>query len=56
VTARQPNATDLVAPGDEITLGDPYHLSRRARVILALIALLLVISMTGLFIAGVIGW
>jgi hypothetical protein len=47
---------DPVAPGDEVTLGDPYHLSRAARTLLASIALILVVTMTALFITGVIHW
>jgi hypothetical protein len=48
--------TTQVLPGEEITLGDPYHLSKAARVVLASVSVVLVITMTGLFLAGVIQW
>ncbi len=43
-------------PADEVTLGNPYHLSRGVRTLFKLIAVILVVSMTALFFRGFIHW
>lgn len=43
-----------LAPADEVTTGNPYHLSRGTRRLLRLVAVTLVVSMTALFLRGFI--
>ena len=52
---REPGADDDRPPasGDETT-GNPYHLSRAARTFLRIVAVILVITMTALFLRGLI--
>jgi hypothetical protein len=45
---------DRTSPSDEVTHGNPYHLSRGARTFLRLVAVILVVSMTALFLRGLI--
>jgi hypothetical protein len=48
--------TEAYSPSDAVTPENPYHLSRAARTILSAVSVVLVISMTVLFIAGVVRW
>jgi len=43
-----------MAPSDEETTGNPYHLSRGTRTFLRIVAVILVITMTALFLRGFI--
>ena len=49
-------ADEELVPADEVTLGNPYHLSRGVRRLAKLIAVLLSVSMTALFFRGLIHW
>lgn len=40
----------------EETTGNPYHLSKAARVVGGVLALIVVIALTGLFASGVFHW
>jgi hypothetical protein len=51
-----PGGDDGTLPDGEVTTGNPYHLSRAMRIFLRIVALVLVISMTALFVTGVIHW
>ena len=42
------------SPADEVTTGNPYHLSRATRMLLRIVAVILVVSMTALFLRGLI--
>jgi hypothetical protein len=48
------NGQQVAEPADPVTLGDPYHLSRGARAFLRFVAVVLVFTMTALFLEGVI--
>ena len=50
---RRPDPDDGVPP-DEVTVGNPYHLSRGTRTFLQLVSLVLVFTMTALFLKGFI--
>jgi hypothetical protein len=45
---------DRTSPSEEVTTGNPYHLSRRTRTLLRIVSVVLVISMTALFLQGFI--
>ena len=47
---------DELIPGEEVTLGNPYHLSWGVRTLFKLTAVILVVSMTALFFRGFIHW
>ena len=51
-----PGGDDGTLPDDEVTTGNPYHLSRVTRIFLRIVALVLVITMTAFFVTGVIHW
>ena len=40
----------------EETTGNPYHLSRGARMLAGFLALVVVVALTGLFVSGFIHW
>jgi hypothetical protein len=40
----------------EETTGNPYHLSKGARTFVGVLALIVVIALTGLFVGGFIHW
>jgi hypothetical protein len=40
----------------EETTGNPYHLSKAARTVVGVLALIVVIALTGLFVGGFIHW
>jgi len=40
----------------EETTGNPYHLSRGARMLGGILALVVVVALTGLFVSGAIRW
>jgi hypothetical protein len=40
----------------EETTGNPYHLSKAARMVVGLLALIVVVALTGLFVSGAIHW
>ena len=40
----------------EETTGDPYHLSKGARALVAVVAVIVAIALTGLFVGGAIHW
>ncbi len=43
---------DQPLPSDEVTSGNPYHLSRGTRAFLRIVAVILMASMTALFLRG----
>jgi len=45
---------DTTTPVDEETTGNPYHLPWRTRTFLRIVALVLVVTMTALFLRGFI--
>ncbi len=47
---------DGLMPAEEVTLGNPYHLSRGVRMLFKLAAVILAVSMTALFFRGLIHW
>jgi hypothetical protein len=51
---RDPREDDPMPPSDDETTGNPYHLSRGARTFLRIVAVILVVSMTALFLRGFI--
>ena len=54
---RNPDLRDddhRMPPSDEVTTGNPYHLSTATRMLLRIVALILVVSMTALFLRGFI--
>jgi hypothetical protein len=40
----------------EATTGNPYHLSKAARTVVGVLALIMVIALTALFVSGFIHW
>lgn len=40
----------------EETTGNPYHLSKGARMVVGVLVLIVVIALTGLFVGGFIHW
>ncbi len=51
---RLPENDDPAGPYDEVTTGNPYHFSSGTRMLLRLVAVLLIVSMTALFLRGFI--
>ena len=49
-----PEDNDRTPPADRETTGNPYHLSRGTRMLLRIVAVILVVSMTALFLRGFI--
>ena len=49
-----PGDDDGTPPSDEVTMGNPYDLSRGPRTLLQIVALILAVSMTALFLRGLI--
>jgi hypothetical protein len=47
---------DRKARSYEETTGNPYHLSKAARTVVGVLALIVVIALTGLFVSGFIHW
>ncbi|MHB8399067.1 MAG: hypothetical protein ACYDCI_09070 [Candidatus Limnocylindrales bacterium] len=47
---------DRKARAYEETTGDPYHLSKGARMALGVVAVIVAIALTGLFVGGAIHW
>jgi hypothetical protein len=47
---------DRKARSDEETTGNPYHLSKAGRAIVGVLALIVAIALTGLFVSGSIHW
>jgi hypothetical protein len=47
---------DRKARSYEETTGNPYHLSKGARTVVGVLALIVVIALTGLFVSGSIHW
>lgn len=45
---------ELAAVSEEVTIGNPYHLSKGTRTFLRFVAVVLVFTMTALFLKGVI--
>ena len=47
---------DRKARAYEETTGNPYHLSRAARIVVGALALVVVVTLTALFMSGAIRW
>jgi hypothetical protein len=45
---------DRAPPSEDETIGNPYHLSRGTRTLLRIVAVILVVTMTALFLRGFI--
>ena len=53
---KQRQEHDRAARSYEETTGNPYHLSKGRRTLFAIIALIVVITMTALFVLRVVHW
>jgi len=52
----QRETTHRTSSPDEETPSNPYHLSKGMRVFVGIVAVILVITMTGLFVLRVVQW
>ena len=50
------DATHQIRGPDAVTPGNPYHLSKGMRAFVGIVAVILVITMTGLFVLRVVQW